>query len=253
MKQFIDARAAGRGAAGPRRPAGCECRPPTAPQPVVVVAHEESNKLLVSAPASKFAQLRRMIEELDERQRQVLVECAVVELATSDLKRWGIELGFLDIKARRRLHAAVRLHELRPVGRSSDTDDDGLPDTRLPDFDEPAATASRAASSAAATSRSPSCSTPSRKTTRANVLSVPSVIVNNNENALIESSKEDRPTQEIASRVTATTSSPVSSGFEGRRYRADDLALDLVSNNYLRLNIDLAGLADSSRRSTPRP
>ncbi|MCA8958496.1 MAG: hypothetical protein KDC87_20635 [Planctomycetes bacterium] len=203
------------------------------PRRPVVVAHEETNKLLVSAPATKFAQLRRMIEALDERQRQVLVECAVVELTTSDLKRFGIELGLLDIKANGKF---TRPFGFSHFGQSvfNDTDDDGLPDTRLPDFDNPLQGFTGGIISGGDFAI-PVLINALSDDKRANVLSLPSVIVNNNENATV-SSLEDRPTQQV-SQGTATTQS----GFSGFQNAGINLTISpsISSNNYLRLNIDL--------------
>ena len=38
-----------------------------------------------------------LIDELDRRQPQVLIECALVELTTGDLERFGVELGLVDL------------------------------------------------------------------------------------------------------------------------------------------------------------
>ncbi|MEE2887309.1 MAG: secretin N-terminal domain-containing protein [Planctomycetota bacterium] len=204
------------------------------PRNPVVVAHEESNKLLVSAPSTKFKQLRKMIEELDERQRQVLVECAVVELSTSDGIRFGIELGLLDV---REDGDFTRPFGFSHFGQSNfeDSDDDGLPDTRLPDFENPL-TGITGGIISGGDFAIPVLINALATDNSANILSLPSVIVNNNENAVV-TSKEERPTSNV-SQGTATTQS----GFSGFQDAGINLTISpsISSNNYLRLNINLS-------------
>ncbi|MHC4515754.1 MAG: secretin N-terminal domain-containing protein [Planctomycetota bacterium] len=212
------------------------------PRKPVIIAHEESNSILLSAPASKYAQLRKMIDDLDVRQPQVLIECAVVELSTTDLMRYGIELGILDLGGEGEnwnrgfgfLNAGLTSFE--------DTDDDGLPDTRLPDFENPLQgfTGGVISSDDFAI---PVLINALAQADSANVLSMPSVLVNNNENALVES-QENRPTSEV-SQGTATTTS----GFQGFQDAGITLEISpsISTNNYLRLNITL----EVSRFTTP--
>jgi general secretion pathway protein D len=229
LKQFLDQEKA----AEDQARTGQQSTSSRRPRRPVVVAHEESNKLLISAPATKFTQLRRMIEELDERQRQVLVECAIVELSTSDLKRFGIELGLLDTKASGDF---TRPFGFSHFGQSNfeDTDDDGLPDTRLPDFDNPL-TGFTGGIISGGDFAIPVLLNALQDDNQANVLSLPSVIVNNNENALIES-REDRPTQQT-NQGTATTQQSFG-GFEGAGINLT-ISPSISSNNYLRLNVEL--------------
>lgn len=213
---------AGRQAAAQRRP-----RLP------VVMAHEASNNLIISAPASKFTELKRIIDELDERQRQVLVECAVVELSTSDLKRFGIELGLLDVRDNGDF---TRPFGFSHFGQSNfeDTDDDGLPDTRLPDFENPLNGFTGGIISGGDFAI-PVLINALQDDNTANVLSMPSVIVNNNENALVKS-EEERPTSTVT-QGTATTNT----GFNNFQPAGINLNISpsISSNNYLRLNVDL--------------
>ena len=81
------------------------------------------------------------------------------------------------------------------------------------------------------------------QTDTANVLSMPSVLVNNNENALVES-QEERPTTE-ANQGTATTETSFG-GFEPAGITLE-ISPSISTNNYLRLNIQL----EVSRFTTP--
>ena len=229
MNQFIDEERA----AETQAQAGQQATTARRPRSPVVVAHDESNKLLVSAPSTKFAQLRRMIEELDERQRQVLIECAVVELSTIDLERYGVELGFLDIRDDGNF---TRPFGFTNFGQSQfeDTDDDGLPDTRLPDFENPLQGFTGGILRGSGFSI-PVLLNALASADEANVLSLPSVIVNNNVTAVVES-KESRPTQD-QSQGTATT--VTTAGQEVEAGISLTISPSISSNDYLRLNIDL--------------
>lgn len=212
------------------------------PRKPVIIAHEESNSILLSAPASKYAQLKQMIDELDVRQPQVLIECAVVELSTTDLMRYGIELGVLDLGGEN--ENWNRGFGFLSAGLSTfdDTDGDGIPDTRLPDFENPL----RGFTGGIISSDDfaiPVLINALNQTDTANVLSMPSVLVNNNENALVES-KEERPTTE-ANQGTATTQTSFG-GFEPAGITLE-ISPSISTNNYLRLNIKL----EVSRFTTP--
>lgn len=210
------------------------------PRRTVVVAHEATNSLLVSGTSTKYKELQRLIDELDRRQPQVLIECAVIELTTQDSYRLGVELGLVDLPASGEFK---RPFGFTSFGLSSFTDEDGngIPDTRSPvdplpqgflggivtsdDVNVPILVSALAADS------------------KANILSTPSVVVNNNENALVRN-QEQRP-QQTVSQGNATTQSgagtPQSAGI------TLNISPSISSNNYLRLNIDLT----VSRFTTP--
>ncbi|MCA8943751.1 MAG: hypothetical protein KDB80_14405 [Planctomycetes bacterium] len=198
----------------------------------VIVAHTESNSLLVSATQTKFKQLERMIKNLDKRQPQVMIEAALVELTTDDLDTLGVEIGILDIGA----NEFTRGFGFSQFGISNyqDTDDDGLPDTRLPDFENPlqGITGGIIASDDFAI---PLIVNALQQDNRANILSLPSVVVNNNQTAAV-SSKEVRPTT-TTSQGTATTQSGVGPDQEA----GIELSISptISNDDYLRLNITL--------------
>lgn len=212
---------AGQGAQGARRP-----------RQTVIVAHTESNSLLVSATQTKYRQIERMILELDKRQPQVLIEAALVELSTTDFDRLGVELGLLDLA-----EGEFR----RPFGFTSfgltefqDTDDDGLPDTRLPNFEDPL----QGLTGGIITSDDfaiPILVNAIATDDRSNILSLPSIVVNNNESALVKT-EENRPTQNVSQGTATTTTGvgePRTAGIEL------NISPSISSNDYLRLNIDL--------------
>jgi type II secretion system protein D len=218
------------------------------PRPTVIVAHAESNSLLVSSTQSKFRQIERMIEELDTRQPQVLIEAALVELSTSNRDRLGVELGLLDL---------AEGQFQRPFGFTSfgltefeDTDDDGLPDTRLPNFTDPL----QGLTGGIITSDDfaiPVVVNALSNDDRSNILSLPSIVVNNNEQALVKT-EENRPTQTV-SQGQATTQT----GVGDPRTAGIELTISpsISSNDYLRLDIDITvsrfiGAADPTTGGT---
>jgi general secretion pathway protein D len=199
----------------------------------VIQAHKESNSLLVSAAGTKWTQIQNLIDKLDRRQPQVLIEAALVELTTGDLDRFGVELGLLDLKDNGDF---TRGFGFSHFGQSAftDTDDDGLPDTRLPDFDNPLQGLTGGIISGGDFAV-PLLLNALSSDDQANILSLPSVLVNNNEAAVVKT-EEERPTlQSNASTSTTTTSSgqPRNAGI------TLEISPTISPNNYLRLNISL--------------
>ena len=204
------------------------------PRKTVIKAHKESNSLLVSASQTKFNQIMRLIDELDTRQPQVLVEAALVELTTGDLLNLGVELGAIDLPSNDPNYR-------RPFGFTSfgqstfqDTDGNGLPDTRLPDFANPL----QGFTGGILNGKDfavPILINALQSDDRANILSTPSVLVNNNEAAIVKT-EESRPTLQ-SQQGTATTSQSVGSP------RTAGITLEISptisKERYLRLNINL--------------
>ncbi len=204
------------------------------PRRTVVIAHKESNSLLISGTASAYQQLKKTIDQLDRRQPQVLIEAAIVELSTDVAEQLGVELGFIDIKES---GDYTRGFGFTSFGLTTfqDTDDDGLPDTRLPDFENPlqGLTGGIIQSDDFAI---PFIINALQTNNQANVLSIPSVVVNNNQEATV-AAKEIRPTQTVTQNTTGSqqgAGDPEEAGI--------DLAISpsISTNNYLRLNIRLS-------------
>jgi general secretion pathway protein D len=96
----------------------------------VVVPDEATNSLLIAASKTRYQEMLALIEKLDERQDQVLIETALVELSGSDFRDLGIELGGADLPGSSGLGAfGVSAFGLSTL---EDTDGDGAPDIRRP-------------------------------------------------------------------------------------------------------------------------
>ncbi len=199
----------------------------------VVVPEKVSNSLLVTATKTRWLEILDMIERLDRRQAQVLLETALVELTTTDALRLGVELGIVNLPPDG--SDVSKGFGITNFGLSSliDTDGDNFPDTRIPDSSLQGITGGILSG--------PDFGIPAllqalRTVTDSNVLSIPSVLVNNNERARV-SSKDLIP--------TATTTNSVNVGtqttFGG--YQEAGITLEITpsisAQSYLRLEISL--------------
>ncbi len=63
---------------------------------VVVVAEPATNSLIVSATPRYEAELRRIVEQLDERPPMVTIQVLIAEVALNDTDEFGVELGLQD-------------------------------------------------------------------------------------------------------------------------------------------------------------
>ena len=203
------------------------------PRPTVIRVHKESNSLLISAAATKYKQIVGLIDELDKRQPQVLIECALVELTTGDLDRFGVELGLIDLKENGDFTRGFGFSNFG-LSTFTDQDDDGIPDTRLPDFDNPLQGVTGGIISGGDFAV-PLLLNMLSTDDRANILSMPSVLVNNNSPATV-TTEEERPTL-TQNQGNATTQSGV--GTPRNAGITLNISPTISKNNYLRLNISL--------------
>ena len=63
---------------------------------VVIVAEPATNSLIVSATPRYEAELRRLVEELDERPPMVAIQVLIAEVSLNDTDEFGVELGLQD-------------------------------------------------------------------------------------------------------------------------------------------------------------
>ena len=219
------------------------------PRPVVI-ADEKSNRLLISASKTEYQRISDLIAKVDVRQPQVLIEAALIELATQDVERLGVELGLLDLGG----DDFTRPFAFTNFGNTvfEDTDSNGLPDTRLPDFDNPPAGLVGGIISSSDFAI-PVVLNALKGDQTANVLSVPSILVNNNGDAVVSSKDAFPTTRSQAGNVTTQTD------FSGFQEAGIDLKISpsISEGNYLKLNLELevskfTGTFDSTS-SVPPP
>lgn len=65
-------------------------------QPPGIVADKQNNSLLIAATRSQFEELKFVLDQLDVYRPQVLIEAAIVEVATDDFEKIGLELATAD-------------------------------------------------------------------------------------------------------------------------------------------------------------
>lgn len=63
---------------------------------VVIVAEPATNSLIVSATPRYESELRRLVEQLDERPPMVSIQVLIAEVALNDTDEFGVELGLQD-------------------------------------------------------------------------------------------------------------------------------------------------------------
>ena len=63
---------------------------------VIVVAHKESNSLIISATPKYYDEIIKLIQEIDKSPPQVVIKVLIAEVTLSEDKEWAAELGFQD-------------------------------------------------------------------------------------------------------------------------------------------------------------
>lgn len=156
----------------------------------VVVADAETNSLLIAANRTRYEELKSLIERLDRRQDQVLIETALIELTGRDFLDIGVELGFADIPG----VGESGGFGVTGFGLSTiqDSDGDGVPDLRVPNVGQGVT---------AGIIDGDEFSIPMlvalvEEKRNSDVLNVPSVLVNNNSVARV-STLDEQPTTQI--------------------------------------------------------
>lgn len=156
----------------------------------VVVPDAQTNSLLIAASRTRYQELKSLISHLDERQDQVLIETALVELSSRDFLDIGVELGLADIPG----IGEAGGFGVTNFGLSTldDTDNDGIPDTKVPNT---------ANGITAGILDGDDFSLPVllqliEEKRNSNVLNVPSVLVNNNGSATV-TTIEEQPTTTV--------------------------------------------------------
>jgi general secretion pathway protein D len=219
---------AARGAQGQAQAAGATA---SRSGEVVVVADKTTNSLLIAASRSKYQEVLELIQRLDERQDQVLIETALVELTGQDSLNLAVELGLAEIAGDGGGEFGVSNFGLATY---DDTDGDGIPDVKVPNI----TTGLTAGILQGDDFSLPVLISALQERRDTNVLNVPSVLVNNNGSAQVES-KDAQPTTQIT--ATGGVSGQTQENF--REYVEAGITLDISptisASRYLRLNINL--------------
>lgn len=198
----------------------------------VVVPDAETNALLIAANRTRYEELTSLIRQLDQRQDQVLIETALIELSGRDFLDIGVELGFADIPG----VSEVGGFGLTNFGLStlSDSDGDGIPDTKVP---------TTANGITAGILDGDDFSLPIllqliEEKRNSNVLNVPSVLVNNNGSATV-TTIEEQPTTTVT--LGGGVSGQTQENFNGYEQAGITMQISpsISASAYLRLSIYL--------------
>jgi len=183
--------AAGGGRAAPGGNAAIQPGGTSRDSQTVVVPDEATNSLLIAASKTRYEEMLALIEKLDERQDQVLIETALVELSGSDFRDLGVELGGADIPGLGRFGS----FGVTSFGLSNleDTDGDGAPDLRTPILGTGITAGILDGDSIG---QLPILLAAIKRISDTNILNVPSVLVNNNGSAKVVS-KDEQPTTTV--------------------------------------------------------
>lgn len=193
-------------------------------QKIIVEIHEETNSLLVTATRSKWAELKTLLDRLDRRQPQVLIETALIEVSNDFSKDIGIEYANVETPTGNTQKGFV----FTSVGISSA---DAIGDQRLP---SPTAAGLTFGIFDGEDLGIPFIIQAAQTRDDTNILSVPSILVANNKGGTVTS--ED----EIPFQTSNAVQGSVSSNVE---YTTAGITLNITpsisAQKYLRLSVNL--------------
>ncbi len=198
----------------------------------VVVPDAKSNSLLIAASRTRYSEVLEMIRRLDKRQPQVLIETALIELTGQDLYDLGVELSLADIPG----VGAFGGYGLTNFDLSSlsDSDSDGIPDVRVPSIGSGISAGLIDGDEFSL----PMLIAAMEEKRNSNVLNVPSVLVNNNVEARVET-KEEQPTTTIT--ATGGQAGQTQENFNSYEEAGITMVISpsISGSNYLRLKVEL--------------
>jgi general secretion pathway protein D len=197
---------------------------------IVVVADESTNSLLIAASKRRYEEMLELIRKLDQRQDQVLIETALIELSGQDTLDIGVELGFADVP-----EDGTGGFGITSFGLSTweDTTGDGVPDIRLPDNGLLGVTGGVID---AGDFSLPFLLNAVKGRRDTNVLNIPSVLVNNNGSATV-TAVESQPTT-TSTQAAAGGSQTGFGGYEDAGISMQ-ISPSISASGYLRLDVSL--------------
>jgi general secretion pathway protein D len=212
--------------------AGATSRNSSGENEVVVVPDPATNSLLIASGKTRYEEVRDMIQKLDRRQDQVLIETALVELTGNNFRDLGVEIGLADIPGVNQNGG----FDLTSFGLSTltDTNSDGVPDVRVP----LAGNGITAGILDGDNFALPVLLRAVQELNDSNVLNVPSVLVNNNGSAKVES-KDEVPTTTVT--ATGGLNGQTQQNFKDFQEAGITMQISpsISASGYLRLTINL--------------
>jgi general secretion pathway protein D len=196
---------------------------------VIVVPDEMANALLIAANKTRYEEVLELIRQLDVRQDQVLIESALIELTGADFRDIGVEWAFAD-------STEDGGFGVTGFGLSTldDTDGDGSPDTRIPLSPTQGLVAGILSGDDV---NLPLLLSAAQRTTGANVLNVPSVLVNNNGSARVVT-LDQQPTTQVTASGAGNQTQENFAGYQDAGITLE-ISPSISASRYLRLDISL--------------
>ncbi|MDA1194101.1 MAG: hypothetical protein O2894_02870 [Planctomycetota bacterium] len=226
------------GAARPGRTVGAGDRSTREEEKPAVVADVKSNSLIIAATKRQFEELSRVIESIDIKKDQVLIEAALIELTLDDSYRLSVELGVADGNGLTDDDAASGFG-FTSFGQTTFADKDG--DTfftdRIPPFVNTGGDASTGlVGGIFAFGQVPLIFNVLNSVTQSRILQLPSLVTADNEEAVIEVSDEQAFTSS-----STTTGGVTSGGLGGFEDAGTTLRISphISDASFLLLNINL--------------
>jgi len=191
---------------------------------VVVVADEASNALLIAANKTRYEEVLELIRQLDRRQDQVLIESALIELTGTEFRDIGVEWALGDV-------TGDGGFGVTGFGFSSIDLNTG---TRVP----VAPTGGLVAGILSGDDVNlPLLLSAAARTTGANVLNVPSVLVNNNGSAKVVT-LDQQPTTQVTTGGGGVQTQRNFAGYQDAGITLE-ISPSISASRYLRLDISL--------------
>jgi general secretion pathway protein D len=210
-------------------------------QELNIVADPTNNALLITASKTRYAEVLPIIQELDRRRPQVLVQAAIAELSDSDARDIGVEIAAFQGGDDR-----YRLAGVTGFGLSTITTTGTAPDLsilRIPFLTPGAGTAGTTISPSGGVFgifdndlNVPFFVALLQRTTKSNLVSMPSVLTNDNEESRITFSRSVA-TQTFQTTVAGTDNT----GFGGYQEAKIELVISphISNDNYVRMEVEL--------------
>lgn len=225
----------------PRTPTGAapgaSANPEDEEKPAVV-AEKASNSLIIAASKEQYERLKMIIEEIDRRKQQVLIEAALVELSLDDSFRFAVEIAGLDDNGLNK-GGDASLFGGTSFGLTefADRDGDGTFTDRLPPYIVSGGAAPTGVSGGIfASGQVPFIYRALATTRKTRVLQLPSVVTTDNEEATIKVLEEQATTSS-----TTTSGGNTTGGFQNFQEAGTTLSISphIANDQYLLLNLNL--------------
>lgn len=207
-------------------------------QKPAVVADIKSNSLIIAATQRQFEEIKRVVEKIDIKKDQVLIEAALVELTLDDSYKLAVELGMADDNGLVNKNAASGFGFTNfGLNRFADKDGDTFFTDRLPAFvDVGGAGPTGIVGGIFAFGQVPFIFNALSTVTQSRILQLPSIVTADNEEAVIVVEEEQATTTS-----TTTSGGVTNGGFGGFEPAGTTLAISphISDESFLLLNINL--------------